>query len=68
MQLQPTLGSGPGRKSAGRSGVEPVIILQDVMHGRLAGSRSDGVEGELEQQAGEGPLGCDSDDAAPAKT
>ena len=37
------------------------------MHGRFAGSRSDGVEGELEQRAGERPLSCDSDDAAPAR-
>ena len=34
------------------------------MHGRLAGSRGDGVEGEPGQRAREGPLGCDSDDAA----
>ena len=58
---------GPGRKSAGRKGVEPAFILQDLMHGRFAGSRGDGVEGELEQRAGEGPLSCDSDDAAPAR-
>ena len=56
---------GPGRKSAGRRGVDPV--LQDLMHGRFAGSRGDGVEGELEQRAGEGPLSCDSNDAAPAR-
>ena len=58
---------GPGRKSAGRRGVEPAFILQDLMHGRFAGSRGDGVEGELEQRAGEGPVSCDSDDAAPAR-
>ena len=58
---------GPGRKSAGRRGVVPAFILQDLMHGRFAGSRGDGVEGELEQRAGEGPLSCDSDDAAPAR-
>ncbi|CAE7902190.1 unnamed protein product, partial [Symbiodinium sp. KB8] len=32
------------------------------MHGQFAGSRGDGVEGELEQRAGEGPLSCDSDE------
>ena len=58
---------GPGWKSAGRRGVEPAFILQDLMHSRFAGSRGDGVEGELEQRAGEGPLSCDSDDAAPAR-
>ncbi|OLQ03113.1 hypothetical protein AK812_SmicGene13942 [Symbiodinium microadriaticum] len=60
-------GLGPGRKSAGRRSVEPAFILPDLMHGRFAGSNSDGVEGELEQRAGEGPLSCDSDDAAPAR-
>ena len=35
---------GPVRKSAGRRGVEPAFVLQDLMHGRLAGSRGDGVE------------------------
>ena len=37
------------------------------MHSRLAGSRGDGVEGELNQRAGEGPLRRDGDDAAPAR-
>ena len=32
-----------------------------------AGSRGDGVEGGLEQRAGEGPLSCGSDDAAPTR-
>ncbi|OLQ04309.1 hypothetical protein AK812_SmicGene12596 [Symbiodinium microadriaticum] len=54
-------GPGPGRKSAGRRGVEPAFILQHLMHVRVAGSRGDGVEEELEQKAGEGPLSCDSD-------
>ena len=60
-------GSGPGRRSAGRRGVEPALILQGLIHGRFAGSKGDGVEGELEQRAGEGPLNCDGDDAAPAR-
>ena len=37
------------------------------MHSRLAGSRGDGVEGELKQRADEGPLRSDGDDAAPAR-
>ena len=36
------------------------------MHSRLAGSRGDGVEEELKQRAGEGPVRSDGDDAAPA--
>ena len=36
------------------------------MHSRLAGSRGDCVERELEQRAGEGPLRCYGNDAAPA--
>ncbi|OLP78437.1 hypothetical protein AK812_SmicGene41374 [Symbiodinium microadriaticum] len=54
--------------------IDPKLVEQwifvsehDLMHSRFAGSRGDGVEGELEQRAGEGPLSCDSDDAAPAR-
>ena len=36
------------------------------MHSRLAGSRGDCVERELEQGAGGGPLRCYGDDATPA--
>ena len=61
------LPTSKARRSAGGRGVEPALILQDLMHGRLAGSRGDGVQGELEQRAGEGPVRCDSDDAAPAR-
>ena len=37
------------------------------MHSRLSGSRGDGVEGKLQQRAGEGWLRHDSDDATPAR-
>ena len=47
--------------------MQPAFVLQDLMHSRLAGSRGDGVEGELKQRAGEGPLRSDGDDAAPAR-
>ena len=48
--------------------MQPAFVLQDPRHSRPAGSRADGVEGELKQRAGEGPLRSDGDDAAPART
>ena len=39
----------------------------DLLHSRLAGSRGDSVEGELQQRAGEDSLRRDGDDAAPAR-
>ena len=47
--------------------MQPAFVLQDLMHSRLSGSRGDGVEGELKQRAGEGPLRSDGDDATPAR-
>ena len=47
--------------------MQPAFVLQELMHSRLAGSRGDGVEGELKQRAGEGPVRSDGDDAAPAR-
>ena len=47
--------------------MQPTFVLQDLMHSRLAGCRGDGVEGELKQRAGEGPLRSDGDDATPAR-
>ena len=47
--------------------MEPAFVLQDLVQSRLAGSRGDSVEGELEQGAGEGSLRRNSDDAAPAR-
>ena len=57
----------PLREAAGGRGVQPAFVLQYLMHSRLAGSRGDGVEGELKQRADEGPLRSDGDDAAPAR-
>ena len=66
-QSTPRRGLRSRRESAGGKGVEQAFILQDFMHSRLAGSRGDGVEGDLEQRAGEGLLRRDNDDAAPTR-
>ena len=59
-------GLGPRGEAAGSRGIQPPLVLQDLMHSRLAGSSGDCVEKELEQRAGEGPLRCYGNDAAPA--
>ena len=59
-------GLGPRGEAAGSRGIQPPLVLQDLMHSRLAGSSGDCVEKELEQRAGEGPLRGYGNDAAPA--
>ncbi|CAE7897239.1 unnamed protein product, partial [Symbiodinium sp. KB8] len=46
----PRRGIGPSPGVGWGQGVGPAFILQDPMHSRLAGSRGDDVEGELEQE------------------
>ena len=56
----------PRWQAAGSRCIQPSHVLQDLVHSRRAGSRGDCVKRELEQRAGEGPLGCYGNDAAPA--
>eukprot|EP00439_Symbiodinium_sp_Y106_P057465 s3007_g8.t1 len=49
---------GPRCEAAGSRGIQPSLLLEDLMHSRLAGSRGDCVERELER--------CYGDDATPA--
>ena len=56
----------PRWQAAGSRCIQPSRVLQDLVHSRRAGSRGDCLKRELEQRAGEGPLRCCGNDAAPA--
>ena len=65
VQLQPTLAPADGVQAL--AGKRLRAGAWDLVHSRLAGSRGDSVEGELQQRAGQDSLRRDGDDSAPAR-